>query len=224
MKTLISFLLLFSVSVCGCATHAPIKTPDLASNLTCQAEKQVENDIEVMMMAIHDKQNLKAYFDEDLIYLGVLPVKVSIANLGNDPCFIGVEYAQIKDPEGNSHSALNLEEVYDKTYKSYWRTAGWGVAFGLVGAVPSLINVATTNDKIKAEYDTCMLKDGEMQGETHTEGMLFFEIDRKIQTLDGWNFQIGMEKDSDPFFFIFDLNGQVEQPRIERVSEDEKNN
>jgi hypothetical protein len=219
MKKFLILLILFSAY--GCASHSKITTPDLNSDLGCQSNKQVEKDVEVMMLAIHEKKALKTYFDDDLIRLGVLPVKVSIENLSSDPCFIGVDYAKITDPDGNSKPALNLDEVYDRTYKSYWRTAGWGVAFGLLGAVPSLINVATTNEKIKADYDTCMLKDGEMKANTYTEGTLFFEIDNKIQSLDGYKFQIGVEKDTEPFYFTFDLKGQVEQPRIRKVKEDE---
>ena len=222
MPKLMIWMFLFSFAVCGCATHAPIKTPDLTSDLVSQREKQVKNDVEVMMLPIHDKQDLKAYFDEDLILFGVLPVKVNIDNLGTDPCFIGVEYAQITDSDGNRNPAMNLEQVYDHTYKSYWRTAGWGVAFGVLGAVPSLINVAVTNDKIKADYNTCMLKDGEMPGKSHTEGTLFFEIDEKTPSLDGWKFQIGLEKNGEPFYFVFDLSGPIEQPRIKREPKEEK--
>ena len=222
MKKLSSFFLLFSVLVFGCATHSSINTPDLASNSDCLAEKQVSNDVEVMMLAIHDKQSLKSYFDEDLIGLGILPVKVSIDNIGENPCFIGVEYAHIADPHDAKSPALTLEEVYSRTSKSYWRTAGWGVAFGLLGALPSAVNVASTNQKIKADYETCMLKDGRLPAKTHTDGTLFFAIDEKIESLDDWTFNIGMDRDGEPFYFVFDLQGQVEQPRIKTVEDDEK--
>ena len=222
MKKLMSILILFSVSFLGCATHDSIKTPDLVSNPECQLEKQVINDVEVMMMAIHEKQSLKSYFDEDLIALGILPVKVSIDNVGENPCFIGVEYAQIEGPNHVESSALTLEQVYNRTSKSYWRTAGWGVAFGLLGALPSAVNVASTNKKIKADYDTCMLKDGRLPAKTHTDGTLFFDIDEKIESLDNWTFKIGLDRGGEPFYFVFNLQGQVEQPRIKKVADDEK--
>jgi hypothetical protein len=222
MNKIVSVLMMLLISVFGCATHDSIKTPDLVSNPDCLAEKQVKNDVEIMMMAIHDKQSLKSYFDEDLIALGVLPVKVSIDNIGENPCFIGVEYAHIADPHDAKSAAMTLEEVYNRTSKSYWRTAGWGVAFGLLGALPSAVNVASTNQKIKADYDTCMLKDGRLPAKTHTDGTLFFEIDEKVASLDDWTFKIGIDRDGEPFYFIFDLHGQVEQPRIKKVTDNEK--
>lgn len=217
MKTLMVFLCLFFLI--GCASHAPIRTPDLASNLKSQANKQVVSDVEVMMLAIHDKQQLNHDFDEDLIHYGVLPIKVSIDNKDVEPCFIGVDYAKIVGPDGSTSPAMNLEQVYDRTYKSYWRAAGWGVAFGLVGAIPSLIDVNMANQDIKADYDSCMLKDGKMGSDSHTDGVLFFDIDEKITSLEGWQFKFGIEKNSNPIYFVFDLDGIVEQPRV-RTPED----
>ncbi len=49
-------------------------------------------------------------------------------------------------PSGASRQPSGHPGVVAK--KSYWRTAGWGGAFGIVGIIPSLINVSNTNDKI----------------------------------------------------------------------------
>ena len=217
MRVLLISIMLFTLL--SCASHAPIKPVDLNTDLRAQAEKQSQNDVEVMVMALHDKQQLDFHFDDDLIHYGLLPVQVSVDNTSFDPCSIGVSHASLIDPEGNSRPVLTFKQVYDETYKSYWRMVPWAVLCGPLCALGSLVDVAVTNEDIKADYANCMLKDGEMVADAHTAGVLFFEIDNKIQSLDGWKVQVGITKDSDPFYFVFDLNGTVEQPRIKNPRE-----
>ena len=94
------------------------------------------------------------------------------------------------------------------------RTAGWGVAFGLLGAVPSAINVAVVNEKIKADYESYMIKSGELVSGAYTEGSLFFRIDNKIESLDGWKLQFDFRSENALVLVTFELSGEVEQPRV----------
>jgi hypothetical protein len=109
---------------------------------------------------------------------------------------------------------LTFEQVYGKASKSYGRALGWGVAFGLLGAIPSAINVAVVNEKIKADYESCMIKNGELVSGGYTEGSMFFSIDKEIESLDGWKLQLGYNILNDPKLVTFDLSGDVEQPRV----------
>lgn len=210
------FFLLSGMFLSGCASHKPIKQPNLGADLAAQQEKETLHGVEVIIRPVHQKDMLKNYYDEDLILYGVLPVQVCIDNLSEQERYLGVEYASLISPDGAERSALSLEQVFDKAKKSYWRTAGWGVAFGLLGAVPSIINVSSTNDQLKADYDSSMLKSGKMSEKAHAEGSVFFDVDPTISSLDGWQFKIGLEKEGEPFYVSFDLGGEVEQPRVEQ--------
>ena len=213
------FLLFPGIFLSGCASHTPLKHPNLGADLAAQQTKKAEHDVEVIIRAVHQKDMLSNYYDEDLILYGVLPVQVCIDNLSDQERYLGVEYASLISPDGKQKSALSLEEVFDRAKKSYWRTAGWGVAFGLLGAVPSIMNVSSTNEQLKADYDSSMLKSGNMVEKAHAEGSVFFEVDPKIASLDGWQFKIGLEKEGEPFYVSFDLNGEVEQPRVQQQAE-----
>ena len=215
-KSSIIFSIIFIFSfLIGCATHSSIKQPNLYSNIEAQQDKQTANQIEIMVRPIVSKSDNKAYYDEDLILYGVLPFHVSFRNIGpNASCHIKAEKTALVDPEGKSSSPLTLEEVYRQASKSYARTLGWGAAFGLIGAIPSVVNVAVVNDKIKADYESCMIKGGELVSGGYTEGSIFFSIDSKIESLDGWKLQLCLTNLNDPKFVTFDLSGDVEQPRV----------
>ena len=215
MRKALLTLCLMAFALHGCASHDPIQDPSLDTDLKVQSGKKTVNDVSIMIRVVHDKEMLQAYYDEDLVGWGMLPVQVNIENLGKEPAYLGLEYAALICPTGRIQSALSFEQAYHKAKKSYWATAGWAVAFGLVGAVPSLINVSQTNEKIAADYKRVMLKSGEMVENAHTEGSIFFDIDKKIASLDGWKFKIGFERETKPFMVTFDLEGKVEQPRFE---------
>lgn len=155
--TAIVILVLF-----GCASHAPITPPKLSVDLEAQQDKEIKNNVEVMMKPIHSEEALKAFYGEDLIFWGMIPVHVSVKNTDTKPCYLGVEYTSLIYPDGKVSRALSTEQAYQKGRKSYGRAAGWGCAFGVIGAIPSLINVSQTNEKIKADYEARMLKSGEM--------------------------------------------------------------
>lgn len=221
-KSSIVFSLLFVFSfLIGCATHSPIKQPGLYSDIEAQKNKQSTDQIEIMVRPIVSKTDNKAYYDEDLILYGVLPIHVSFKNINqNASCHIKAERAALMDPDGASNPPLTLEEVYGKASKSYARALGWGAAFGLVGAATSAINVAVVNDKIKADYESSMIKSGELVSGAYTEGSLFFKIDNKIESLDGWELQFDFEDENGPKLLKFELSGEVEQPRVaEHASE-----
>ncbi len=212
--TLLSIILFFSFLI-GCATHTPIKAPNLNSNMEAQKNKQIADQVEIMVRPIVSKAENKAYYDEDLILYGVLPFHVCFKNLDTQAsCHINAEKAALVDPDGTPNPPLTLKEVYGKASKSYLRTVGWGAAFGLMGAIPSVINVAVVNDKIKADYESCMIKSGELVSGAYTEGSLFFGIDNKIDSLDGWKLQFDFSNVNGPNLVTFKLSGQVEQPRV----------
>jgi hypothetical protein len=192
--------------------------------MEAQQNKQTANQIEIMVRPIVSKSDNKAYYDEDLILYGVLPFHVSFRNMGsNESCHIKAEKSALVDPDGKSSPPLTLEEVYKQASKSYARTLGWGAAFGLIGAIPSVINVTVVNDKIKADYESCMIKSGELVGGAYTEGSLFFGIDNKIESLDDLILQFDFDGINDPNPVIFELSGQIEQPRVPEQSPPESN-
>ena len=215
-KSSIIFSLLFVFSfLIGCATHSPIKQPGLYADMEAQKNKQTTDQIEIMVRPIVSKTDNKAYYDEDLILYGVLPIHVCFKNINqNASCHIKAERAALMDPDGASNPPLTLEEVYKSASKSYARALGWGAAFGLVGAATSAINVAVVNDKIKADYESSMIKSGELVSGAYTEGSLFFKIDNKIESLDGWKLQFDFEDENGPKLVTFGLSGEVEQPRV----------
>jgi hypothetical protein len=206
----VTLMIIFLVAS-GCATHAPIKHPNLSANLDAQQNRKALNGVDIMARPVHSKSELDAFYDEDLIQYGVLPFHVSLKNNTDRSCGVSQSYALLTGPDGSARSPMTLDEVYSRASKSYLRSAGMGAAFGLIGAIPTLINVALVNDKIKADYESCMIKNGDLVGNGYTEGSIFFDIDSQITSLDGLKLKIGFKSAETFHYADFDLAGAVEK-------------
>jgi hypothetical protein len=192
MKRVFSGLMLV-IFLCSCASHKVVHQSNLTYDLESQKNKVSENGVDLMTKPIHLKSELKTYFDQDLLKDRILPVQVSITNNSDEEFYLSTDGIYLTDPSQNNYHVLPVDDVIEKAKKSYWRTAGWGVAFGLLGAVPSLINVSSTNKKIKADYESRVLKSGKMPHGAVTEGLVFFAVPENMTTLDGWEFKLAYQ-------------------------------
>lgn len=223
MKKIFELIVYFILGItAGCATHNPISPPDLDNDLAAQRYKQVKDGVEVMALPVHEKIDLANHFDEDLIYDGVLPVQIDIENKSGESCSIDITRASLHDAEGKSFPPLTLDDVYSEASHTYAYAIPWAIGFGLVGGIPSMINVAVVNDRIKKDYYGCMLKSDEMVPGSGTTGTLFFPVDDKIKSLDDWYLTFGLTRNGEPIDFTFDLHGTVEQPRVPQVDKKKK--
>ncbi len=186
-KIIIVMLLVLSTA---CSTHKAVRQPNLTYDLNAQQNKMNQNGLELMIKPIHLKSELTTFFDDDLLEYGILPVQVALCNKTEETIHFSTEGINLIDPSGNRCPLMPVQSVVDKTKKSYWRSAGWGVAFGVFGLIPSAINVSNTNKKIQADYDSRILKSGNMVSGAVTEGMAFFEVPENFNTLDGWKLAI----------------------------------
>ncbi|MBW6486004.1 MAG: hypothetical protein K0B01_07660 [Syntrophobacterales bacterium] len=118
---------------------------------------------------------------------------------------------------------MSTDQVIAKAKKSYWRTAGWGVAFGIVGIIPSLINVSNTNDKIQADYESRMLKSGNLVADGQTAGLVFFNVPDNISNLSGWKVALILKdvETSSDIVLEHGISGTIVSPK-ERKEEQNK--
>lgn len=140
-----------------------------------------------MTRPIHSKSENLKYFDDDLIKHGVLPVQLFIANKScENSVLFNPDEIILNDDNGNTYSAMQIHEVVDKVKKTYLRSAGFYIIFGLVGLIPSLVNVSQTNDKIESFYADKAIRGGTVVKGAVTEGWVFFRVSPSIKSLDGY--------------------------------------
>ena len=140
-----------------------------------------------MAKCFHLKSEMVTYFDDDLLQYGLLPVQINLKNNSYPRTLVlNADRINLIDPTGVKIPIMSYDQVIDKAKKSYWRTAGWAVAFGLLGAIPSLVNVSNTNEKIQADYESRMLKCGNLNCGSETEGLTFFSVPEDLNSLNGW--------------------------------------
>ncbi len=151
--------------------------------------------------------SIKTYLEQD-----ILPIQVLVCNKTGGSIYFGIDGAGLSDTSDRACPLLSCPAVVDKAKKSQWRTAGWGVAFGLLGVVPSVINVSDTNRRISSDYESRILKGGTMADGGVNEGVAFFSLPPSTSSLDGLKFRLVFKnlKDDSATTIETDLHGVLE--------------
>lgn len=175
----------------GCASHRVTEAPALSFDLEAQQQVVETSGVAMMARPVHAKSELETYFDNDLVRLGILPVQVNLHNksYGGNLIF-SPQSISLYAPDDSHVVQLGVNQIMDRAKKSYWRSAGWGVAFGLVGAGVSAVNVSQTNKKVRSTYESRIIKGGNLDEGNMTEGFVFFDVPKDLDSLDGW--KLGM--------------------------------
>jgi hypothetical protein len=218
------FCLVLVVST-GCASHKAARQPDLSYDLKAQENKIEKDGIILMVKVFHLKSELKTYFDEDLLEYSVLPIQINLQNksYGRNVVF-NTDGINLIDPTGTRNPIMSSEQVIDKAKRSYWRTAGWGVCFGCLGVIPSAINVSNTNKKIQADYESRMIKGGNLICGGVTEGLTFFSVPEDLSSLSGWKVSVILKdiESSEDIILEYGLSGTIVSPKERKPKEVEK--
>ena len=217
MKLRNFFILCFSlVLLTSCATHKAARQPNLSYDLRAQENKVDNEGVILMAKCFHLKSEMVTYFDDDLLQYGLLPVQINLKNNSYPRTLVlNADRINLIDPTGVRIPIMSYDQVIDKAKKSYWRTAGWAVAFGLFGAIPSLINVSNTNEKIQADYESRMLKCGNLNCGSETEGLTFFSVPEDLNSLNGWKISVVLkDKETENDIILgYGLSGSIVPPK-----------
>jgi len=190
---LVAILLSLGV-LAGCASHNTVQAPDLNYNLKAQEQRIEQDGVLYMAKAIHKKEEVEQYFGKDLLKNGVLPVQVFMQNKSHNGTFLyDSSRTQLKTSDGQALQVLPLNDVYEEAKTSMGQAVLWGAGFGLIGAAASAYNISETNDKIKADLDNKMLKNGALSQGASTQGFLFFNVPKDLASLNGWKLNLTLK-------------------------------
>lgn len=213
------------VSFFGCSTHKAARQPDLSYDLKAQENKVDKDGIALMTKCFHLKSELVTYFDDDLLQYGILAIQINLQSKSYPKTVVfNTDGINLIDSTGTRNPIMSSEQVIEKAKKSYWRTAGWGVAFGIFGVIPSLINVSNTNEKIQADYESRMIKGGNLICGGVTEGLIFFSVPEDLSNLSGWKVSVILKdiESSNNIVLEHGLSGTIIPPK-ERKQKAEDN-
>lgn len=150
---ILSLPILSLLILSGCASYKATTPPPLGYDLTAQTNKVEQDGVVLTAKPIHQETEVQRYFDEDPLKYGILPVQIHLENKGNeDHRVCAAAGINLLDPTNSRAPAMSVDQVMDKVKKSQWRSAGWTVAAGVFGLIPSAINVNKTNKKMRADY------------------------------------------------------------------------
>jgi hypothetical protein len=200
----------------GCASHKAAVQPNLSYDLNSQENKVDRDGITLMVKVFHLESELTTYFDDDVLKYGMLPIQINLHNKSNPNAIVmNIDGINLIDPTGTRSPGLSCEQTYDKMKRSQWRSAGWGLAAGIFGIIPSLINVSNTNDKIKADIEARMIKDGNIINGGMTEGMTFFMVPEEVSSLSGWKVAVILKDIQNATIIVLEygLSGTIISPK-----------
>jgi hypothetical protein len=177
----------------GCASHEPVTAPPLVQGGAVSGLRATAGGMQMVIKPIASIADNKTYLDDDLVVYDMLPIRALIEN-NEYPGTLLFEPTSLHlvDPNGDLTAAMPVEDVIEKAKKSFWRTAGWGVAFGIFGLIPSAINVSNTNERLAADYRAKTLKSTTLPKNGRVEGMAFFTFAKSNRTLNGWLIRLAM--------------------------------
>ena len=189
-------IVLLALLISACASHKVTQAPELTFDTQMLGKSTQSNGVHMIAKPIYKEEELESYFDDNLLKYSILPVQMNISNKGYDGNLLfSPSSISMTTADGATCPQLSLEQIYDEVKKSYGRTVGWTVAFGAIGAGVSAANVATTNNKIRRDYEGKMINKDVLPQGGETEGFVFFSVPEKTESLDGWELSL-LLKDS----------------------------
>lgn len=188
----VCIIIIFSyIFVAGCASYVSTRQAPLNINPIAQQNKKISDDTESMVFPITTQNLQKQIFDTNLTKKGYLPVQISIVNKKDCNLTFDKDGVVILSPEGVEIPRTSNLDVARDTDKSIGRTVGWTVAFGVVGLIPSALNVSKTNKRIQADYVAKAPIEGNLVPGGMVDGILFFKLpDKKIKSLNDYKINI----------------------------------
>ena len=190
-----------------------------------KAERIESQGFEFIAKPILTEEEHLSYFDNDLIKQGILPMQLFVANVESDDMYqLKPENIVVTDINGVRKTGLTVDQLVQKTKKSYWRTAGWTVLFGVFGAVPSAINVSKTNAKIRSSYTAKIMKESTLRKGAEAEGLMFFAIPKDSDSIENWELSMILKgtTTSETVPLKYQLRGDIPE-RKSQESTDQRN-
>ncbi len=215
------FILILFLSILlffGCSSHDVQKTATLETLPDNKAERIQSQGFELIAMPILTEEEHISYFDNDLIKQGILPLQLYVGNVESDDIYqLRPEDIVVTDVNGARKPTMTVDQIVEKTKKSYWRTAGWGVLFGVFGAIPSAMNVSKTNEKIRTSYNERIMKESTLRKGTEAEGLMFFVIPKDSATIDNWELSMVLKGTtvSETVPLKYQLSGDIPKRKAE---------
>ncbi len=101
---------------------------------------------------------------------------MKIANWGNDPIKVDFSASSLVSDTGESFRHLSIDEAIEIARRGDAEVVGWTIAFGLIGALASGSNTASTNKSLEEDYHNKSFKPTLINTKSSGEGLVFFYV------------------------------------------------
>jgi hypothetical protein len=130
---------------------------------------------------VSEAEDVEAYYGIDLIDKGFLPVKVSLINKNDDIYIISKDSVFLKYGDTRIQSSGPGEVAEALKASVGGRTAGWGIAFGVIGGSVAYTQARNRNEALNLALHTKPLFFGQIPKGCERTGMLYFKIDKELK-------------------------------------------
>lgn len=144
-------------------------------------------------LVIAPKMDLYNGYKQDAIVrrTGILPFDLVIENRSDHPIAPIIVTVELMDDQGINYKQLDTETVVNRSKFS-------------IGA--TIWKSAVANGKIKNFYADNTFKSGPIPPGTTGRGMIYFEVGRRFNTLEGWKMKIPIESQGKPYVIRSDFS------------------
>lgn len=169
----IFYILFFAFFITACSDYNPSPTPSLGYNST----KFEQEGLSFATRAYLKKEDVKKYFDKDLLAYDILPVKLFVRNESNNfvnimPTFIGISINNSEEVK-----PMNSIQVYDRLRaNTSGKTLAATIFTGGLGLIPVSMTNAETNDKLRRWIENTSIKTASLKPRESIEGVLYYPI------------------------------------------------
>jgi len=185
------FALFMTFFFARCATYTP--TMSRLDSTGPNVNKAVNGELTLYVEEYATEEKSRKAFDSDLAAEGVLPLLISLENLGKNSYEVQVSNIVVKGK--SSLKALTPEEAASKAKRdAILKALGWSLIVPIisipVALTASAMHTHSVNKKIVQDFATKTFPDGVIPPNKERSGFLFFELEEGQEDLAGLNLEL----------------------------------
>ncbi len=185
------FALFMTFLFAGCATYIP--TMSRLDSTGPNVNKAVNGELTLYVEEYATEEKSRKAFDSDLAKEGILPLLISLENLGKNSYEVQVSNIVVKGK--SSLKALTPEEAASKAKRdAILKALGWSLIVPIisipVALTASAMHTHSVNKKIVQDFATKTFPNGVIPPNNERSGFLFFELEEGQKDLAGLNLEL----------------------------------
>jgi hypothetical protein len=174
----------FLAALAGCSSYGARELPSVDREQPVWSREA--SNVQVGVVVIRDARSQKEYFDQDLISLGVLPVRVIVQNRGASTRIVDPSDVRLVMTNDRREPPMSVGEIEALIANEEGKNPSFADRFFAYEApVAGMIHDQKTRRARHADYSRKALKYSVLPPGASVEGVVFFDVPADVQRAGG---------------------------------------